>query len=97
MAHQVPYNIIQTSPSGGYSHEIIRGEPTHLPEPRVIPQYALDANCEWVVDTKSRRVCWISPGDVRRGDGGHFWDGLSLIMVGDDGVVRKLTFEEPDC
>ena len=91
---QIPYNII-TSPSGRYSHVVIKGEPVHLSEPRPTSPYTLDANCEWVTDAESRKICWISPGNVRRGDGGHFWAGLSLIMVGDDGVVRKLTFREP--
>jgi hypothetical protein len=72
------------------------GEPVPLPEPRETPPYTLDENCEWVIDTKSRKICWISPGNVRRGDGGHFWAGLELVMVGDDGVVRKVSFTEPD-
>ena len=92
---QIPYDVI-ASPSGSCSHTITKGELVHLSEPRVTPPYALDANCEWVVDAESRKLCWISPGNVRRGSGGHFWVGLSLIMVGDDGVVRKLTFREPN-
>ena len=82
-------------PSGGYSHTITRAEPMPLSEPRAGPPYTLDANYEWVTDVKSRKVCWIPPGNVRRDSGGHFWAGL--VMVGDDGVVRKLTFKEPDC
>jgi hypothetical protein len=93
---QIPHDIIP-SPSGPYSHTIIKGEPVILPEPRATPPYALDANCEWVVDAESRKICWISPGNIRRGNGGHFWAGLELVMVGDDGVVRKLSFKEPDC
>jgi hypothetical protein len=93
---QISHDVI-TSPSGSHSHTITKGEPEHLSEPRTMPPYTLDANCEWVVDAKSRKICWISPGDVRRGDGGHFWAGLELVMVGDDGVVRKLSFKEPDC
>jgi hypothetical protein len=92
---RIPYDIIP-SPSGPHSHTIAKAEPVPLSEPRAIPTYALDANCEWVVDAKSRKICWISPGNVRRGNGGHFWAGLSLVMVGDDGVVRKLSFREPD-
>ena len=92
---QIPYDIIP-SPSGSHSHRIAKAEPMALSEPRATPPYKLDANCEWVVDAKSRKVCWVSPGDVRRGNGGHFWAGLSLVMVGDDGVVRKLSFREPD-
>ena len=93
---QIPYDIIP-SPSGLHSYAIIKGEPVALSEPRATPPYTLDANCEWVVDAESRKICWISPGNLCRGNGGHFWAGLSLVMVGDDGVVRKLTFREPDC
>jgi WD40 repeat protein len=92
---QIPYDIIP-SPSGCYSHTITKGEPVPLSEPRTAPPYALDANNGWVVDAEARKICWISPGDVRRGNGGHFWAGLSLIMVGGDGVVRKVTFKKPN-
>jgi WD40 repeat protein len=91
---QIPYDIVP-SPSGPHSHMITKAEPVRLSEPRVTPPYKLDANCEWVIDAKSRKICWVSPGDVRRGNGGHFWAGRSLVMVGDDGVVRKLSFREP--
>jgi hypothetical protein len=91
----IPYDIIP-SPSGPHSHMIVKAESAPLSEPRATPPYTLDANCEWVVDAESRRICWVSPGNVRRGDGGHFWAGLELVMVGGDGVVRKLSFREPD-
>ena len=93
---QIPHDII-TSPSGNYSHTITQGEPEPLPEARATPSYTLDTNCEWVIDAESRKICWISPGNIRRGNGGHFWAGLSLVMVGDDGVVRKVSFKEPGC
>ena len=93
---QIPHDILAL-PSGGHSHRIIKGDPETLPEPRPTPPYTLDANCEWVVDAKSRKICWISPGDLRRGGGGHFWAGSSLVTVGGDGIVRKLTFQEPNC
>ena len=93
---QIPHDII-ASPSGLHSYTITRGEPAPFSEPRATPPYTLDANCEWVTDAESRKICWIPPGTIRRGNGGHFWAGLSLVMVGDDGVVRKLTFEEPGC
>ena len=92
---QIPYDII-ASPPGRFSYTITEGKPMPLLEPRAIPLYTLDANCEWVLDAGSRKICWISPGNVRRGNGGHFWAGLSLVMVGDDGVVRKVTFRDPD-
>jgi hypothetical protein len=93
---QIPYDILP-SPSGPHSHMITKGEPVALSGPREIPPYTLDANCEWVIDAESRKICWISPANVRRGSGGHFWAGLSLIMVGGDGVVRKVSFKEPGC
>jgi WD40 repeat protein len=92
---RVPYDIIP-SPSKRHSPTITEGESMPLSEPREAPPYTLDENCEWVVDAESRKICWVSPGNVRRGNGGHFWAGLSLVMVGDDGVVRKLSFREPD-
>ena len=93
---RIPYDIV-ASPSEHYSHTITQGEPMPLSEPRATPPYTLDANCEWVVDAEMRKICWISPENIRRGDGSHFWAGLSLVVVGDDGVVRKLTFKEPNC
>ena len=92
---QIPYEITSQE-SGSYSHSITKGKPVPLSEPRSTPIYTLDASCEWVIDSKSRKICWMS-GNVRRGNGGHFWAGLSLVMIGDDGVVRKLTFKEPNC
>ena len=91
---RVPYDITP-SLSGPYPQTVTRGKPVPLPEPRATLPYTLDANCEWVIDSESRKICWISPGNLRRGDGGHFWAGSSLVMVGDDGVVRKLSFKEP--
>ena len=98
---KVPYDLEPNDPSsfapGQYPLSIIKGQPEPLSEPRVTIPYALDANCEWVLDARSRKICWISPGNVRRGNGGHFWIDTTLVMVGGDGVVRKVTFKEPDC
>jgi WD40 repeat protein len=93
---QIPYDILP-SPSGSRSYTITKAEPVALTEPRETPPYKLDANCEWVVDAESRKICWISPANLRRGKGGHFWAGLSLVMVGGDGVVRKVSFKRPGC
>jgi WD40 repeat protein len=81
---------------GRHPHTITKGKLVPFSEPRAAPTYTLDANCEWVIDAESRKICWIPPGNVRRGDGGHVWAGLSLVMIGDDGVVRKLSFRELD-
>jgi len=95
---QIPCDITNP-PWDRYRHMITEGKPitVTLSELQAVPPYILDANCEWVLDARSRKICWISPGDLRRGDGGHFWAGQSLVMVGDDGVVRKVSFREPDC
>ena len=93
---QIPFEII-APPSDSDPYTIIKGKPKLLSKPRARPPYTLDANCEWVLDASSRKICWISPSNLRRGTGGHFWVGRSLVMVGDDGVVRKVTFKEPDC
>ena len=58
-------------------------------------QYSLDENLEWVVDTESRRVCWLPPGYVTGIEDGHVFVGSSIVTAGQDGIVRKLTFREP--
>ena len=92
---QIPCDIIQSSP-GQYPYRIERGEPMYL-QPRIRPPYTLDANCEWVLDERSRKICWISPENVRKGNGGHCWAGTSLVMIGEDGIVRKLDLKDPGC
>ena len=99
---QIPCDITPSPrlrQKGGYltNYTITEGEPMTLSEPLAPPSYTLDANCEWVLDAQSRKICWISPGNLRKGNGGHFWADQSLVMVGDDGVVRKVSFREPDC
>ena len=68
-----------------------------LSEERVLSThpYGLDRNLEWVVDAKSRRVCWLPPGTVTGTEDGHFFIGSSIVMAGKDGIVRRLTFREP--
>ena len=61
-----------------------------------IDPYVLDENLEWVVDAKSRRVCWLPPGCVTGIENGYCFVGSSIVMVGQDGIVRKLTFRDPD-
>ena len=95
---QIPYDIIDlVPPFGEFSHAMVMGKPEKLSEPRETPPYTLDENYEWVLDAKSRKICWVPPGNLRRGYGAHFWAGLSLVVVGGDSVVTKLTFKEPDC
>ena len=59
------------------------------------PSYELDENLEWVVDAKSRRVCWLPPGYVSGIENGHFFVGFSFVMIGQDRLLKRLTFREP--
>jgi len=83
--------IIQTP---RYGTEIDIGE---VLGEEIIPTcpYSLDESLEWVLDTESRRVCWLPPGYVTRIEGGHFFVDSSIVTAGQDGIVRKLTFIEP--
>ena len=57
--------------------------------------YALDENLEWVVNEKSRRVCRLPPGYISGIEDGHCFVGSSLVMAGQDGIARRLTFTNP--
>ena len=75
-------------------------DPDHISklwEEEVLPAhpYALDENMEWVVDARSRRVCWLPPGYLSGVANGHFFGGSSIVMAGKDGILRKLSFREP--
>ena len=59
------------------------------------PSYGLDENLEWVVDAKSRRVCWLPPGYISGTENGHYFVGSSIVMVGQGGILRRLTFRKP--
>ena len=65
---------------------------SELPEKRWDP--SVDDAYEWVV-CGSQRVCWIPPGYIGLAQPSHCWAGLSLLMVGQDGMLRKLTFRKP--
>jgi hypothetical protein len=90
---QIPYDI--KSRSRRYPCTITQGKPVPLSQPRTTSLYTLDGNCEWVLDRQSRKICWIPPEIMRRGSGGYFWAGASLVMLGSDGGVRKLSFKDP--
>jgi WD40 repeat protein len=59
------------------------------------PPFELDKNLEWIVDAKSRRVCWLPPGYVSRIKNGHCFVGSSIVIVGQGGILRRLTFRKP--
>lgn len=73
------------------SHQIQIVEPQLLGEPLHTEQHHLDESHEWVV-SGSRRICWIPPGYIRSGEATYCWAGRELVMVGQDGELRKLKF-----
>ena len=54
-------------------------------------EYRVDDSHEWVV-SGSQRICWIPPGYIGSTQASHCWAGSSLVMAGQDGTLRKLTF-----
>ena len=53
---------------------------------------SVDDTREWVV-RGLERVCWIPPGYIRSVQSSYCWAGSSLVMIGQDGILRKITFE----
>ena len=54
-------------------------------------QHYVDDSREWIV-SGPQKVCWILVAYTRGAQESHCWIGSSLFMVGQDGVLRKLTF-----
>ena len=92
--YSVPYEIIELPLTEGATYHTIVVHDERRPwiaESRK-GQYEVDENCEWVV-RGSERICWIPPGYTRLIEGGYCWAGPeNLVMLGEDGVLRKLTF-----
>ena len=72
------------------SSSITRREQQPLTGP---PQrcYELDDTCEWVI-SGSNRICWIPPGYIGSVQPSYWWTGNLLVMAGQDGTIRGLTF-----
>ena len=88
---RIPF-VISTSPLASPVHCITPG--TNQPSAeRPRRHYDVDDAHEWVV-CFSKRICWIPPGYIGSDPCGHAWNGNVLIMGGQDGIVRKLTFRK---
>ena len=90
--YRIPY-VISSSESGTPSHSITR----HEQQPFVGESqryYEVDDFREWVVGP-SKRICFIPPGYIGLSERGHCWIGYTLVMAGQDGVLRKFTFRKP--
>ena len=75
------------------THRIIRREGQRLEGQVLQKRYSLDDGREWVF-CGPQRICWVPPGYIGSAPDSHCWAGSSLVMVGQDGVLRKLTFLE---
>ena len=88
---RIPYVLATRSVSDGFVYSISRQRP--LPpafQQRRWP-FFLDNSEQWVV-SGSQRICWIPPGYIGSLKASFCWAGNSLIMAGQDGILRMLTF-----
>ena len=92
--HRVPH-VINTlfRTDGPYTHSITRLEKQPLDGQVLAKRYRLDDGREWAF-YGSERICWVPPGYIGSAPASHCWAGSSLVMVGQDGTLRKLTFRE---
>ena len=93
--YSVPYviDVFSSSAPASSGHSIDRCDPQPLiggPRKRC---YDVDDTYEWVV-SGSKKVCWIPPGYIGLGQPSYWWVGHSLVMAGQDGTLRRLTFRE---
>jgi hypothetical protein len=95
--HRIPYDITHgvpdapSSDSTTHNYRIVRHKPLPLiGGPRW--RYDVDDTSEWVV-SDSKRICWIPPGYIRSIQPSYCWAGSTLVMIGQDGTLRSLSFE----
>ena len=93
--YRVPYDITfptvhSTRPATPGSLIVGKSLPL-IDKPR--RRYGVDDTCDWVI-SGSKRICWIPPGYIGSVQPSYCWVGSSLFMAGQDGTLRKLTFQE---
>ena len=74
-------------------YQIVRSKPLSLIDNLSQERYDVDDTHEWVV-SDSKRICWIPPGYIGSVQPSYCWVGSSLFMAGQDGTLRKLTFQQ---
>ena len=86
--HDTSYTPYDIPPAGSIppTHSITRHG--RLP---LVEHYGVDDTGEWVVNPLGR-VCWIPLGYLRSAERSYCWAGNTLVMVGHDGTLRRLTF-----
>ena len=92
--HRILYCVTTSLQLGTLTHSVDRLEKVSLDGQAWEKQYRVDDSHEWVVSS-SQRICWIPPGYIASTHQGHCWAGSSLVMAGQDGTLRKLTFRKP--
>ena len=90
--YYVPYVVTSAAKPAPPSHSIVRRPKISLAE-EFQEEYQVDGSQEWVVFGQ-QRICWIPPGYIRSGQASYCWAGTSLVMVGQDGALRKIAFLE---
>ena len=89
--HREPYDINAVSQIGHpTTHSITRCAKQRLDGQVLEKRYSWDDGREWVI-CGSRRICWVPPVYI---GSSQYWVGPSLVIVGRDGALRKLTFSE---
>ena len=93
--YRIPYVISwpKSNPRGS-SPSIVRNERLLLTE-GTRGYYQVDGGREWVVGLSKKRICWIPPGYIGPFKGSYCWIGNMLVMAGQDGTLRKITFRKP--
>ena len=93
--HREPYNIFTRSRTYNptATRLIVRPAGQRLEGQVLEKRYSLDDGREWVF-CGSQRICWVPPGYIGSAPASHCWAGSSLVMLGQDVVLRRLTFLE---
>ena len=91
--HRTPYVVTALPWPGTHTHSIRCLEKAPLDERGWKNQYYVDDSHEWVF-SGLQKICWIPPGYIGSAQASHCWTGSSLVMAGQDGTLRKLTFRE---
>ena len=90
--HREPYNFQSWTKVYPIVHSVTRLEKQWLDGQALVKRYRLEDR-EWAF-CGSERICWIPPGYIGSAPASYCWAGSSLVVVGQDGTLRKLTFLE---
>ena len=90
-AFRIPYIISSQKPGSSSRSIVCHGQLPLVGQSRRF--YEVDDTREWVVGS-SKKICWIPPGYIGSNHRSYCWAGHTLVMAGQDGTLRKLTFRE---